>query len=228
MPFPVAGLLVCGLLLSAHHLRALHNTRTRLLALRSHRSYLDAEPTRGDGLASCSHSRRHALSTVEEGRNGPVNQEVRTVAQAKTGKKKNAAKKHGDKRTSEKTAKKALAKAKRAVETARKAVRNSTKQLRAEAAALAKANKKLDAERSKASKKAPAATDMGAPGLSTRPSRTPPRDAATPKTAPTTKSSAAAPTVAELRRRAKAQKIAGYSRLNKAALIQALDSTPST
>jgi hypothetical protein len=37
----------------------------------------------------------------------------------------------------------------------------------------------------------------------------------------------AAPTLVELRSRAKEQGVAGYSRLNKAALIAALDTTPA-
>ena len=140
------------------------------------------------------------------------------------------------KKTSEKKAKKALARAEEAGKDAVKAVKDSSKKLRHRAASLSKKTAKLEAEHAEAARGAKSAavalderrrddiaeedaepTDGTAAHGAVAEELTPPLPAPEP----------AAPTLVELRHRAKEQGVTGYSRMNKAALLAALDAAPA-
>ncbi|PRY67074.1 Rho termination factor-like protein [Glaciihabitans tibetensis] len=108
--------------------------------------------------------------------------------------------KPGDKKTGEKKAKKALALAEKSVRAAEKAVRASRKKLQKKAHVLSKQTKKLAAEHSTSVDRVTAKAMKVDPGAST---------------------------LIQLRQQAKERQIPGYSRMNKAELLAALDSSPS-
>ena len=123
--------------------------------------------------------------------------------------------------STEKKAKKALSRAEEAVQVALDAVRDSSKALRKQAVALSEKTEKLAAKHAKAvlqlekaHKKAAASATTAESGVDSS-LLTPPLPS--PQPVP--------PTLIQLRQRAKEQGITGYSRLNKAALIEALDSS---
>ena len=126
-----------------------------------------------------------------------------------------------DKKSIEKKAKKALARAEKSVEAARKAVRASSKKLRGKAESLAKKTQKLGAKQAKAHRELASAESARATVVAEE------QPGAVVTAPPLPTPEAAAPTLAELRRRAKEQGVTGYSRLNKSALIEALDSAPA-
>lgn len=127
--------------------------------------------------------------------------------------------KNVDKKSIEKKAKKALARAEKSVEKAGKAVRTSSRKLRDRAAALVKKTEKLEAKQAEAGREFDSASKAA-----TAAKPTPVAEVLTP---PLPAPEPAAPTLVELRRRAKERGVAGYSRLNKAALIAALDAADS-
>ena len=115
-----------------------------------------------------------------------------------------------DQKTADHKAKKALKKAKKAVKKASKAVRHSSQKLQNQAAALQAQTRDLTKEHKAAQRGSAKQTSV--PSVSKVAVVTPPLPAPHEN----------APTLIELREQAKARKIAGYSRLNKAALIEAL------
>jgi hypothetical protein len=167
--------------------------------------------------------------------------EVRTMAQKKSSNK-NIALKRAAAKADEKKAVKALARAEKAVDEARKAVSDSSKKLRKEALELHKKAEKLSAKHTKAvnqlaeeTLKADQAVMSAKPQAAASkkkakkaladdaavrtPSTVPdPTVKASPLTPPLPSPQAEVPTLIELRKRAKDQKIPGYSRMNKAAL----------
>lgn len=133
------------------------------------------------------------------------------MTQTRTTEKKRSAK--AGKKAVDAKAKKALARAEKSVQKARKAVRDSSKKLREKAAELAKKTEKLGSKHAKAAGELRSA-EAGA-------KKTSPDTAILTPPLPTPEP--AAPTLVELRHRAKERGIAGYSRMNKAALVSALD-----
>ncbi|SMQ71127.1 hypothetical protein SAMN06295909_2450 [Plantibacter sp. VKM Ac-1784] len=111
-------------------------------------------------------------------------------------------------------AEKALARAEQAVEVAREAVRSSSKELRKQAAALAKRTERLTAKHEKA---VTALTEQRtrADEASSR-LRTQRRSLLTP---PLPARTGGVPTMIELRQLTKQQRFPGYSRMNKATLL---------
>lgn len=114
--------------------------------------------------------------------------------------------------SSDKKAKKALAHAETSVRAAQKAVKTSSKKLRKRASALSEQIERLAAHHANALHQLEVATKE-APSVEVA-ALTPPL----PKPQP------AAPTLIQLRQQAREQKVTGYSRLNKAGLMAALDS----
>ncbi|MBF4569110.1 hypothetical protein ITJ57_10070 [Plantibacter sp. VKM Ac-2880] len=115
-------------------------------------------------------------------------------------------------------AEKALVRAEQAVDAAREAVRSSSKELRKHAAALAKRTEKLSAKHEKAVTGL-AAQQARADEASSR-VRTQRRSLLIP---PLPTPTGGVPTMIELRQLAKQQRIAGYSRMNKATLLARVD-----
>ena len=119
----------------------------------------------------------------------------------------------------QKTAEKALDAARDAVDEAQRAVKKLDKKTRKEADELAA---RLEAAAKDAKKAAQRAkrTSVGAKPAPTRKAR--PASVAAEATAPTAVPLTGIPTFRDLRDRAKAQGIQGYSRMNKAQLLHAL------
>jgi len=118
------------------------------------------------------------------------------------------------KKAAEAKAARALARAEKSVRKARKAVKHSSKKLRAKASDLRAKTERLSATHAEAARelqsaKAAVAVTEPAAVLVAPPLPTP---------------EAAAPTLIVLRRRAKDLGVAGYSRMNKAALTAAVES----
>jgi len=137
------------------------------------------------------------------------------MAQTKTADKKRSSK-TGSK-AAEAKAKKALTRAEKSVKKAQKAVKASSKKLQAKAADLAKTAEKLTAKHAGAARELQSAKAAVAVTEPAAVLVTPPLPTAEPAT----------PTLVELRGRAKDLGVAGYSRMNKAALIEALESAPT-
>lgn len=121
------------------------------------------------------------------------------------------------KKVAEAKAAKALARAEKSVRKARKAVKHSSKKLRAKASELRSKTERLSATHAEAARELQSAKASVAV---TEP-------AAVLAAPPLPTAEAAAPTLIELRGRAKELGVAGYSRMNKAALIEAVESAPT-
>jgi len=159
------------------------------------------------------------------------------MAKSKSDKKVESKGKTADKKAAEKKAVKALLRAEKAVQEAHNAVADSRKELRKLAADLAKQTKKLSEKHKKAVAQLDAEVRKavaGAAGASAKPSVSPPKDSEPHpfepletliETPPLPSPQPAAPTLIELRTQAKERNITGYSRLNKAALIAALETS---
>ena len=137
-----------------------------------------------------------------------------------------------------KRAKKLLGQAEEYVAKARKAVRKSGKKLRKEAASLSRDTQKLAAKHAKAvqnlavekaaAKKAVQLPSVAPSAVQNRVSAVSARTKAAAVVPRLPEPRLSSSTVIELREQAKSQKIPGYARLNKAALIAALDQKTST
>src|ERR1700712_762326 len=121
-----------------------------------------------------------------------------------------------------KNAKRALKDAEKAVDKARKAVRKSSKKLRKQANGLRAETQKLAKKHAVVVKKH--AVAVKSTTQNKKAAVTPVVKAKKPTSVvtPPLPQPQSAPTLIQLREQAKMQKIAGYSRLNKAALIRAL------
>jgi len=159
------------------------------------------------------------------------------MAKSKSDKKVGPKGKTTDKKAAEKKAVKALLRAEKAVQEAHDAVSDSRKELRKLAADLAKQTKKLSEKHAKAVAQRDAEVKKavaGAAGASAKRTTTPPTDSEPHpfepletliETPPLPSPQPAAPSLIELRKKAKELNISGYSRLNKAALIAALETS---
>ncbi|SMQ62116.1 hypothetical protein SAMN06295909_0690 [Plantibacter sp. VKM Ac-1784] len=121
-------------------------------------------------------------------------------------------------------AEKAVARAEAAVEAARDAVRTSSKQLRKQVSALAKRTEKLAVKHEQSVRELTQQQARAHAALATHAAATGPDARPTPQlTPPLPKPAGAVPTLIELRELAKEQRIVGYSRMNKATLLERVD-----
>lgn len=147
------------------------------------------------------------------------------MAQTKTDKKKTA---KNEKKSSTKAAKQALDRAEKAVRKARKAVARSSKKLRARAEKLAQETQKLSTNHAQAIRHSVTPTRTKDTENPVPPPTIAPRPrVAVLKPRPARATKPSTPTLAELRTQAKTQKITGYYRMNKPALLAALTPPPA-